>query len=108
MAWKKTAKENQIPNTTPLVTNDCSMINQAYGAMRWPAIVAALLAAEASTLLYTMVRLTRQAPAQLTRGSTRPTGVSCPYRETFAAPLYHKAYAAAAKNGERVASWVML
>src|SRR5215467_511118 len=74
MAWKKTAKENQIPNTTPLVTNDCSMINQAYGAMRWPAVVAALLAAEASTLLYTMVRLTRQATAQLTRSSTRPKG----------------------------------
>jgi hypothetical protein len=34
MAWKKTAKENQIPNTTPLVTNACTMINHAYGAMR--------------------------------------------------------------------------
>jgi hypothetical protein len=52
MAWKKTAKENQIPNTTPLVSNACSMINQAYGAMRWPEVVATLLPAEASTLLY--------------------------------------------------------
>ena len=51
MAWKKTAKENQIPNTTPLVTNACSMMNQAYGAMRRPEVVAALLSDEASTLL---------------------------------------------------------
>ena len=52
MAWKKTAKENQIPNTTPLVTNACSMMNQAYGAMRWPEVVAAVIPAEVSTLLY--------------------------------------------------------
>ena len=51
MAWKKTAKENHIPNTTPLVTNACSTMNQAYGAMRWSGVVAALLSAEASTLL---------------------------------------------------------
>jgi hypothetical protein len=45
-------KENQIPNTTPLVTNDCSIMNQAYGAMRWPEVAAALILAEASTPLY--------------------------------------------------------
>lgn len=44
-------KENQIPNTTPLVTHARSLMNQAYGAMRWPEVVAALLPAEASTLL---------------------------------------------------------
>jgi hypothetical protein len=58
MAWKKTAKENQIPNTTPLVTNACSMMNQAYGAMRWPEVVAALLPAEASTRLYHSIATT--------------------------------------------------
>jgi len=35
---EKTANENQMPNTTPLVTNACSMMNQAYGAMRWLAV----------------------------------------------------------------------
>ena len=39
------------PNTTPLVTNACTMINHANGAMRWSEVVAALLSAEASTLL---------------------------------------------------------
>ena len=52
MAWKKTAKENQIPNTTPLVTNACSMMNQAYGAMRWPEVSEEVAPREASTLLY--------------------------------------------------------
>ena len=34
------------------MTNDCSIMNQAYGAMRWPEVAAALILAEASTLLY--------------------------------------------------------
>src|SRR5262245_18122264 len=52
MAWKKTAKENQIPNTTPLVAHVCSMMHQAYGAMRWPEVVAAFTPTEGSTPLY--------------------------------------------------------
>ena len=58
MAWKKTAKENQIPNTTPLVTHACSMMNQAYGAMRWPEGVEAVVPTEASTLLYHRIATT--------------------------------------------------
>ena len=52
MAWKKTAKENQIPNTTPLVTNACSRTNQAYGAIRWPEVSEEEAPNEASTRLY--------------------------------------------------------
>jgi hypothetical protein len=34
MTTKKTAKENQTPNTSAVVTNDCPRISQAYGAIR--------------------------------------------------------------------------
>jgi len=40
-----------MPNTTPLVTHACSMMNQAYGAMRWPAVAEEVAPSEASTLL---------------------------------------------------------
>src|SRR5881397_1921401 len=52
MAWKKTAKENQMPNTTPLVTNACSRMNQAYGAMRWLEVVEVAVGIDVSTPLH--------------------------------------------------------